>query len=189
MSTRIEVAIAIGHHPDDPGAYIVGQGERIHEYHFWSPFARQLATLVEAEGFRAQVIERPNKRPDYDLAVRVNRTRARCAIELHFNSSEASSASGVEMLHWHLSKRGRRLALLLAENTTHALGLKKRRIDGLFPIYGPYPFLQLTRMPAVICEPAFASNSYDAWRLLSRQMDLLNAYGKAIIDFIQTDDR
>jgi len=180
-----DVAIVIGHHPDAPGAGMEVCGDVIHEYDFWQPFARELAITLEAAGHRPVLVHRPNHKPDDALVRLINETKARCAIELHFNGAEDPAAHGTEMLHWHSSERGRSLADLLADSTADALDTIKRRVSGRVPIDGGFPFLQGTTMPAVICEPAFGTNLGDAWALLTRQADLMQAYRNAIIDFLR----
>lgn len=175
-----DVAIVIGHHPDAPGAELeLGPGS-IHEYSFWKPFARELALTLEAEGIAATVVERPNEDPDEALAARVNGTNADAALELHFNSYD-EPAKGTEMFYWETSNRGEELARLLQEQVTDQLGTEYRRIEGK----REFPFLRLTEMPAVICEPAFGSAPADAWRLLTGQADLLQAYRTAVSEFLQ----
>lgn len=174
-----DVAVVIGHHPDAPGAKLELGNFSIHEYPFWKPFARELALTLEAKNIDAEVVERPNENPDSVLAERVNRTEAEAAIELHFNAFDGR-ARGTEMLHWETSDRGERLATMLQEHVTSELGTQDRRVEGT----RNFPFLQLTQMPAVICEPAFGSTPSDAWKLLTGQANLLRAYRTALSDFL-----
>lgn len=177
-----DVAIVIGHHPDAPGAALDVCGDVVHEYDFWKPFAHVLASMMAGRGYQAAVIERPHAQPDGALAERVNATGARAAIELHFNSFSDEDAHGTEMLYWGDSWPAKQLADLLRDGTTHALGTRNR---GGKPVYHGYPFLRLTEMPAVICEPAFGSNEADARALLAGQDQLLGAYADALCDFLR----
>lgn len=176
-----DVAVVIGHHPDAPGAEMTVGAQSIHEYPFWKPFGRELAVTLDARGIDADVVERPNEDPDASLAARVNATEATAAIELHFNSFDGR-AKATEMFYWETSDRGERLATLLQEHVTNELGTEPRRVEGT----REFPFLRLTEMPAVICEPAFGSASGDAWKLLTGQADLLRAYRDALADFLRT---
>lgn len=170
------VAVVIGHHPDAPGAVMDVGDESVSEYEFWKPFARELVLTIRQRGVEAVVVERPNHDPDQALADRVSGTGADLAIELHFNSA-SRTAWGTEMIHYPGSVDGNRLARTLQENVTSALGTKDRGL-----LQRRWPFVELTTMPAVICEPFFGSNESDAARGLTRLPDLMQAYRSALVD-------
>lgn len=172
-----DVALVIGHHPEAPGAALRLGAHAMQEYELWSMVARELARTLEAEGVDTAVVERPNPQPDQALAERVNATGAEVAVELHFNAAATPEASGTEMLHWPGSHEGEKLAARLQRHTLEALKLNGRGLKAR----GDLPFLELTEMQAVIAEPAFGSNSGDAWTLLSRLPDLMRAYRSALI--------
>ena len=178
-----DVAIVVGHHPDAKGAALTIGEQQIQEYDFWEPFAHALRRCLWHCGISCKVIHRPNRKPDTELMRRVNATGARCAIELHFNGFSDPRAQGSEMLYWHASDKGRLLADLLQQRTVRTLRVHDR---GLKPVQRGRgaAFLRGTRMPAVICEPAFGTNYGDAWKLLTRQMQLVEAYAGAIADFL-----
>jgi N-acetylmuramoyl-L-alanine amidase len=175
-----DIAIVIGHHPDAPGASLELGPRSIHEYDLWAPFARELALTLKATGVDAAVVHRPHEDPDQALARRVNETQAAAAIELHFNAYDGP-AHGTEMLHWPTSTGGEQLATLLQTHVTDALETEPRRVVGT----REFPFLRLTEMPAVICEPAFGTAPQDAWTLLTHQPALLRAYRQALVDYLQ----
>jgi len=174
-----DVAIVVGHHPDAPGARMEVGTHAIHEYDFWRPFAVELALTMEEGHLTPHVVERPHEAPDQALAERVNQTGADAAIELHFNAAGDSSARGTEMLYYDGSADGKRLAEALQDCVIDTLGVPDR---GLMPVKR-YPFLQLTEMPAVICEPFFGSNRADVGRALTRLPRLQTAYRNALIGF------
>lgn len=178
-----DVAIVVGHHPAAKGAALTVGERQIQEYDFWEPFAYTLGARLSVYGIEAEPIYRPNHRPDAELMRRVNAYGARCAIELHFNAFSDPRAQGSEMLHWHTSDKGRLLADLMQQYTVRALGVHDR---GLKPVSrgNGSAFLRGTRMPAVICEPGFGTNPDDAWKLLTKQMQLVEAYAGAIADFL-----
>ena len=178
-----DVAIVVGHHPAAKGAALTVGDKRIQEYDFWDPFAYTLCARLSIYGIEAERIYRPNERPDSELMRRVNDTGAELAIELHFNGFSDPRAQGSEMLYWHASEQGRLLADLLQHYTVRALGVHDRGLKGVRRGRGA-AFLRGTRMPAVICEPAVGTNPGDAWKLLTRQMHLVEAYAAAIADFL-----
>ena len=183
-----DVAIVVGHHPTAKGAALSVGERQIAEYDFWLPFAYALRRCLYFSDIGYAVIQRPNPKPDAELMQRVNATGARCAIELHFNGFSDPRAQGSEMLHWHTSEQGRLLADLLQQYTVRTLRVHDR---GLKPVQRGRgaAFLRGTRMPAVICEPAFGTNYGDAWKLLTRQMQLVEAYAGAITDFLSETKR
>ena len=172
-----DVAIVIGHHPDAKGTALRIGEKTIQEYDLWRPFAEGLAASLEPE---PAIVTRPNPDPDYELARRVNATGAECAVELHFNAWKEPSVSGTEMLHHADSEAGQYLAHLLHDHTAEALGTKRRGLKARRTPGDSWPFLGMTEMPAVIAEPAFGSHRGDAWKLLTRQPQLLLAYKEAI---------
>jgi N-acetylmuramoyl-L-alanine amidase len=181
MPCEPSVAVVVGHHPDAPGAAL-RVGEHVtHEYGFWRPFGRELVRSLQTVGIQGHLVERPNAEPNEALAERVNALGADAAIELHFNAFKDSGPNGTEMLHCADSAEGKRLARGLLQTVTRALGTKNR---GLKPRFG-WPFLSLTEMPAVVCEPAFGSNRSDAWKLTKGQMDLLRAYRAGIAGYFE----
>lgn len=176
-----DVAVVVGHHPSAPGALLTLEEMSISEHEFWIPFARELALTLWQQDVATEVVTRPNPQPDQELADAVNETGAACAIELHFNGSDGR-ARGTEMIHWAGSEGGKALAHNLHTNTVDALDTRPR---GLKQKSEQWPFLRLTRMPAVIAEPAFGTFRGDAWRLVTRQADLMEAYRTAIMDFVE----
>ena len=178
-----DVAIVIGHHEEAKGATLALGSHTIQEYDFWSPFAHELALTLQIWGHEAAVVERPSAQPDRELAQRVHDTSADAAIELPFNASRDATASGTEMLYWHSSTEGRRLTDKLQGETVSVLQTRDRGTKGRGR-QKTWPFLRYTEMPAVICEPAFATNERDRWKLLTRQMALMAAYRRAILDWL-----
>ena len=183
-----DVAIVVGHHPAAKGAALTVGDKQIAEYDFWEPFASALMRHLDWCDITSTVVRRPNPRPDTELMQRVNDTGAKLAIELHFNGFSDPRAQGSEMLYWHASDKGRLLADLLQQRTVRTLRVHDR---GLKPVHRGRgaAFLRGTRMPAVICEPAFGTNPDDAWKLLTRQMQLVEAYAGAIADFLSETKR
>ena len=178
-----DVAIVVGHHPDAKGAALTVGDKQIQEYDFWLPFAYALRRCLYFSDIGYAVIQRPNPKPDDELIGIVNDSEAKLAIELHFNGFTDPRAQGSEMLHWHTSEQGRLLAGLMQQYTVRALGVHDRGLKAVRRGRGA-AFLRGTRMPAVICEPAFGTNPDDAWKLLTRQMQLVEAYVGAIADFL-----
>jgi N-acetylmuramoyl-L-alanine amidase len=173
-----DVALVVGHHPDAPGAALSIGSFSTTEYAIWSGFARELARTLRPE-VEAVVFERPDEKITPALLGPVNDSGASCAVSLHHNAV-AGKASGTEMLYFPGSEEGRRLAASMQRHTLEALGLDDRGIRSRRDL----AFLDGTRMPAVIAEPAFGSDEADAWRLLTGLPDLLRAYRKGITNWL-----
>jgi len=176
-----DVAIAIGHHPDEPGATLTVGTHTVTEYALWGPFAYELGRTLAAVGVDAKIIERPEPPPS-SVVPRINETGADAAIELHFNAAGDRRAAGAEMLHYDTSEGGEQLAKALLRNTVDALGVSSR---GLMPVR-QYPVLRDTTMPAVICEPFFGSHPGDVERALPRLPSLMRAYRDALIEHMDS---
>lgn len=181
MSTPT-VAIVVGHHPDSPGAVLRLGDHTVSEYDLWLPFARELSRTFP-EGVDAPVVERPNQRPDAALGDAVDAHDPHCAIELHFNGWKNREAEGTQMQHWPGSE-GENLAAFLLGETLDALGLEDdgilaRRDNG---------FLRNTSCPAVVCEPAFGTNSKDAFVVVTRLPRLMRAYRNGVLRYLQYAD-
>ncbi len=95
-----------------------------------------------------------------DLAERCrkcNEAGADLFISLHYNSFHLPSANGFEVLHWHASSNGKRLAELISERFDAVGSIFNIRNRGVKPRKNLY-VLRHTRPPAVIVEAGFISN-------------------------------
>jgi N-acetylmuramoyl-L-alanine amidase len=168
------IAICVGHSRGDGGAVSVGGVSE------WN-YNRKLGGLIYRDlldrGFDAMLVDRYAQtgygRAMEALAASLNSQCVELAVELHFNSSDAASATGHEWLYWHTSVPGRALAQCLDRRMVETFPEHKRR--GLKAIFGADrggTFLRKLRCPAVICEPYFGSNPRD-WSLAMAHRDLL----------------
>ena len=86
-----------------------------------------------------------------------NDSKADLFVSIHYNSFHTEAAHGFEVLHWHSSIRGGRLAgLILSEfgGVEDLFGVRKRGVKPRKNIY----VLGHTRPPAVLVEAGFISN-------------------------------
>lgn len=175
-----KLAIIIGHTQHSPGAC---HESGLCEFGFNQPLAHQLADKLLGKVETTIVYRgRPN---DYrGLPAKVNRTGADYAISLHCNSFNAQS-NGTEMLYWHTSSEGKRLASSLQRHVLSALGLRDRGLKPITPQdkRGRH-LLQKTNMPCVICEPGFFSNERDFAVLMANQSALVQAYADAVLEVL-----
>lgn len=176
----MKIAICVGHDRKRQGAILEAGAHTITEYDYNYSVASALAMMLPQH--ESQIFARSGKgsvgHDIYKLSQRVNAFGADVAIDLHFNSWHDAGAHGCEMLHWPGSE-GQYLAGWLAKNAAEYLGVQLRHGDGTVSRTA-FAFLRWTQMPAVICEPAFASHEGDAYALLSRQALLAVAYARAL---------
>lgn len=185
----IDVLICVGHsrRGDKSGAVSV-QGED--EYTFNCKVARRLLDKLEAAGLTAQVLADYPVR-GYGAAMKwvgkkAYELGAKCAVELHFNSSDRASASGHEWLYYKTSQRGRALAHRLDEAMALARPDAKRR--GVKPLGDPsergYEFVRSTPCPSVVLEPFFGSNAQECLEFVGHPEALADIYTQALIQYL-----
>ncbi len=120
-----------------------------------------------------------------DLAERCrmcNEADADLFISLHYNSFHLPSARGFEVLHWHTSSNGKRLAELISERFDSVGGKFSIRNRGMKPRKNLY-VLSHTRPPAVIVEAGFISNPKE--EVIVAAPDYQGALSNALHDALQ----
>ena len=169
------IAICVGHsRPGDGGSLSVdGTCEHIFNSRIAALTASRLSQMGEACTMIAGYQGASYGAAMIWLAKRLTDIGASVAVELHFNDSDSSSASGHQWLHWGRSARSQRLARLLDGRMQAAFPTLPAR--GLVPVTMADrggDFCRSTPCPAVICEPFFGSNPAD-WALMSTHQDRL----------------
>lgn len=168
-------AIIVGHSRVSQGAANPHCGTTEFEYN--EPLAQLIADQLQKCGsVRPVIIYRDSYKT---LSSKVNETGADIAIELHCNAHN-TEVSGTEMLHWHTSQNGKRLAQELQNAAVTTLGLPDR---GVKPIdaddRGGY-LLRHTSMPCVIVESFFIDNDDDLAIGIEKRQALAVRYARAI---------
>lgn len=162
MATRIY--IDQGHNPVNPNAGAEGSGYREQDLVF--RIGSILSDILSARGFETR-LSRPSPSTILgtsnltSLQARVNDANAWGAdyfISLHTNASSSSSASGSEALVYRADSTAYDLAEEILFRLSLNTGLSNR---GILLRPGLY-VLRKTRMPAVLIELGFITNSYDA---------------------------
>lgn len=164
---------------------------RIYEKDVTLDIAQRLNTYLQARGFptimtRTQDLaggDLPYTTEDADLKARVdiaNNAGARLFVSVHENSLSATS-TGTETYHFYYSSPGARaLALLVHQQVLAVLGLPDRGVKT-----AGFYVLRNTRMPAILLEGAFLSNSNDALLLADPNVRqrLAEAIGIGVVQY------
>ncbi|QJA05280.1 N-acetylmuramoyl-L-alanine amidase [Thermosulfurimonas marina] len=91
-----------------------------------------------------------------------------------------SAASGTEVLYYHRSWKGEKMAQILLDYLVAHLGLPSRGIKPCTSEDRGGYLLRYTKAPCVICEPFFIDNSVDLARAQEDLPGLARAYAQAI---------
>ncbi len=196
MATKIY--IDQGHNPSNPNAGAEGNGLREQDLVF--TIGRELAVILETQGYDVRL-----SRPTADtqlgtsnatsLATRVNEANAWGAdyfISLHANASTIPSASGSEALVYQPGTTAARLGESILQGLQATTGLPNRGVVARPNLY----VLRRTRMPAVLMELGFITNSGDAALMASEPQlfaegiaDGINAFlSRAVMATVTVDD-
>ncbi|CCD95443.1 hypothetical protein BRAO375_4300010 [Bradyrhizobium sp. ORS 375] len=162
------VAIVIGHNARSPGSSAVSPLSRT-EFVFNGEVAAYMLRNAAQYNLELKVFTRQSN-PSVEREILAAYAEAAafnpvCAVELHFNSSDNSAATGTEVL----LAGGKPAAAALASSITSALrsslGLPLRGNRGLSVVSrgdrGWISVSALPNVPSVLCEPFFGSNTSD----------------------------
>lgn len=109
----------------------------------------------------------------------INDVDPKLVVSMHCNAFNQST-SGTEVLFYHRSDHGRRIARVFQDRFVSALHLPDRGIKPVTREDRGGGLLAGTKAPAVICEPFFIDNDDDLGKALS--VDLATVYAGAILE-------
>lgn len=180
-----KVAIVVGHLPTsiDGGAYNSDIG--MSEFDFNNQLAPKLAEKLREHNMIPVIIYRESYKllPD-----QVNQTNADLCVSLHCNAFD-SDPNGSEVLYYHASSNGKRLAQLIQEQVVACLGLPDR---GVKPIDYDYTgkandaggwLVEKTKMPCVIAEMFFIDSNSSLTLALNNIDELASNMAKGIASY------
>ena len=113
------------------------------------------------------------------LPIEINTTHPSFVISLHCNAFN-TKASGTEVLYYHSSTRGKKLATVFQEKFKAALNLPDRGVKPKGAEDRGGYLLRYTKAPCIICEPFFIDNVNDLVTARGNYVGLVNAYARAI---------
>ncbi len=165
-------ALVIGHKKRSPGA--VNENENLTEFDFNDDLSLRIEKRV-----RKTDIQRVYRRTYSELPGDINALEPDFAVSLHCNAYNRK-ASGTEVLYYHASEKGKRMAEVVLKHLVDYLGLPNRGIKPKTSEDRGRYLLRYTNAPCVIAELFFIDNDSDLAVALRSKDDLAEAYAKAI---------
>ncbi len=166
------VALVIGHHKKMKGARNKDLG--VWEFDFNSKLAKRIQQKV-TQG-EVELVWRDTYR---ELPWKINRIGPDFIISLHCNAFNGK-VSGSEVLYYHTSTKGKKIAQILLKEIVNALELKSRGIKGRRKGGRGGYLLYYTYAPCVIGEPFFIDNNEDLLCAQKKFEKLVSAYARTI---------
>ncbi len=168
-------ALVIGHKKNSPGA--VNKTQNLSEFDYNEQLAQEIeAKFSDCEKVR---IQRVYRRTYSTLPDDINALNPDFIICLHCNAYN-TQATGTEVLFYHRSKKGKKLAKILDKNLVKALKLSDRGIKAKTTEDRGGYLLKQTHAPCLISEPFFIDNDHDLEIANNRRRELVAAYVKSI---------
>jgi N-acetylmuramoyl-L-alanine amidase len=165
-------ALVIGHKKSSPGAVNAASG--LTEF----DFNEKLALLVE-ERIEAVRVQRVYRRTWESLPGDINELNPHFIVSMHCNAFNGRT-SGTEVLYYHRSQAGMKIAEILQRRLVECLGLPDRGIKPKTAEDRGGLLLCSTHAPCVIAEPFFIDNDQDLARAQANLEGLAASYAAAI---------
>jgi len=172
LQTRKLCALVIGHKKSSPGA--VNENTGLSEFDFNEDLAMRIERNVQAAD-----VQRVYRRTYDELPGDINLLNPHFVVSLHCNAYDGST-SGTEVLHYHRSELGKRIAQVLQRHLLEFLGLPDRGIKAKTTEDRGGSLLRYTNAPCVIAEPFFIDNDQDLAKVREDLDGLAKAYAEAI---------
>jgi N-acetylmuramoyl-L-alanine amidase len=178
------IALVIGHKSTSPGRE--NARRNLTEFEFNTRLAVSVWKHAQVVGSVDLVLVW--RRTWATLAADINaiRPQVSAVVSMHANGFRDPEVSGTEVLYYHRSTDGKRMAEIFQQHFVEALGLPDR---GILPVDSEgrgARLLKETEAPAVMCEPFFMSNDDDVETALADDSRALaDAYLKGLRD-VQT---
>ena len=171
MSKKV-CALVVGHTVNSQGA--VNKRSGLTEFDFNNGLANRIK--IKSEDVKIHIVYRDTYRK---LPNDINALNSDFIVSLHCNAFN-EEASGTEVLYYHKSSVGRRMADVLVEHLVGHLGLPNRGSKSKTAEDRGGYLLRYTNAPCVIVEPFFIDNNCDLCKA-QRDLDgLANVYTEAI---------
>lgn len=189
------IAIDIGHgsntFPPSKGVYRGGKGYAEHDFN--SKLAIRLKKLLEEHGHSVFYGPQKPNSANVGLTTRTNwynRNRIDLVVSIHANANSNPKVSGRCVFYWHTSSKGKSLAQSIVKEikakgySTHGNGLHASKRGEWTNLH----ITRVTKMPAVLIESGFMTNSSDFQLIFGSKQDqyiedMAQAYAKAVVEY------
>jgi len=165
-------ALVIGHKKHSPGA--INAKANLSEF----DFNEDLALRIESKVTKAEV-QRIYRRTYKELPDDINVLDPDFILSLHCNAFDGK-VSGTEVLHYHKSEKGKKMAEIVRNHLVQYLKLRNRGIKPRTAEDRGGYLLRYTKAPCVIAEPFFIDNDSDLARAREDVDGLAGTYAAAI---------
>jgi len=165
-------ALVIGHKKHSPGAKNIRAN--LSEF----DFNEDLALRIETKVMKAEV-QRIYRRTYKELPDDINLLEPDFILSLHCNAFDGK-VSGTEVLHYHKSEKGKKMAEIVRNHLVEYLKLRNRGIKPRTAEDRGGYLLRYTKAPCVIAEPFFIDNDSDLDRARDDVDGLAGTYAAAI---------
>lgn len=183
--SKKKCALVIGHKASSPGA--VNENSGVSEFEFNEDLSIRIENHYNdnPDLYKNVEIVRVYRKTNYEnLPHEINELDPDFIVSLHCNAYDEPEgipeATGTEVLYYHTSEKGKKIAQILQRHLIDALGLKDR---GIKPknseARGGY-LLKTTKAPCVIAEPFFIDNDSDFEKAKANIVYLAGEYASAI---------
>ncbi|MGB3532847.1 MAG: N-acetylmuramoyl-L-alanine amidase [Microcoleaceae cyanobacterium] len=176
-SGRVLVIVDPGHGGSDVGAVGVGG---LSEVDVVDPISREVSQILEQNGVQVVLTRQDNR--TVELAPRTqlaNRLNATLFVSIHANAAYRAGASGIETFYY---QNGYRLAQYIQNSMLANFQMPNRGVK-----QARFYVLRNTRMPAVLVETGFLTNTYDASILANpaQRSRMAQAIAQGILQYLR----
>ena len=155
---QVKVILVVGHAKNSPGA--CNQNLNICEFEFNNRLVEKIDCLVD-ERCKTEIVYRGTYQA---LPDKVNALNPDFVICFH-NNAFNSRVTGSEVLYYHKSKKGRKIASIFQNNLVTELGLNDRGIKAKTSEERGGYMLRYVNAPCIILEPFFIDNDEECQRM------------------------
>ena len=170
-------ALVIGHKKRSPGTK--NAKANLTEFDFNEDLALRIERKIERTD-----IQRVYRRTYKELPDDINALNPDFIVSLHCNAFNGE-VSGTEVLYYHKSQKGKKMAEILLSHLVDHLKLPDRGIKPKTAEDRGGYLLRYTNAPCVIAEPFFIDNDNDLARAQEDMDGLVGAYAAAIEEISQ----
>lgn len=178
----MKIALVIGHSRKSKGAR--NSSFEMDEFDFNETLAKQINADFKDYNLNDEIVIVYRENGFVNLPNEINELNANLIVSLHCNAFN-TKANGCEMLYYHRSETGKKVAEIFQGNVLKALKNKDRGIlSRTSEDRGGY-LLKATNAPCIIAEPFFIDNDKEFINAMDNSKELVKAYCNSINESIQ----